>query len=84
MIANIAFIIYMMIKGKPKLKEQIKEAKANREKQEEKEREEEEERKRQRKKEEDEFSSNKLLLISIELPDETNNVSADINNTTNL
>ena len=68
MLANIAFIIYIMIKGKPRLKEQIKEAKAKREEQEQKEREEEEERKRQRKKEEDEFSSNTPILIHYRTP----------------
>jgi len=57
-IANIAFIIYSMIKGKPKLKEQIKNAKVKRAEQEEKERLEEEERKAKKKKEEEEFSSN--------------------------
>ena len=56
-LANIAFIIYSMIKGKPKLKDEIKAAKVKRHDQEEKERLEEEERKLKKKKEEEEFSS---------------------------
>jgi len=60
-LANIAFNIYLMVKGKDRLKESIKEAKLKRIEEEEKERQEEEERKAKKKKEEEEFSS-KLLL----------------------
>jgi predicted membrane protein len=72
-LANIIYIIYNMVKGKEKLKEAIKEAKKKRIEEEEKEKEEEEERKRKRKEKEEEFSK---------IPDETNNVSQDVNNTT--
>jgi predicted Holliday junction resolvase-like endonuclease len=63
-LANIAFIIYTMIKGKPALKEYIKESKKKREVEEEKERLEEEERKEKKKKEEEEFSSNYYFNIN--------------------
>jgi len=73
-LANILFIIFNMIKGKEKLKEQIKAAKQKRVEQEEKERREEEERRAKKKKEEEEFTK---------IPDQTNNdISQDINNTT--
>jgi cytochrome b subunit of formate dehydrogenase len=58
--ANIAFIIYTMIKGKDKLKVYIKESKKKRVDEEEKERLEEEERKAKKKKEEEEFSSKSI------------------------
>jgi amino acid permease len=56
-LANILFIAYNVVRGKDKLKEDIKKAKINRIEQEEKERQEEEERKAKKKKEEEEFSS---------------------------
>lgn len=74
-LANILFIVFNMIKGKPKLKEQIKNSKKKRVEQEEKERQEEEERKAKKKKEEEEFTK---------IPDQTSHdISQDINNTTN-
>jgi hypothetical protein len=72
-LANIAFIAYTVIKGKDNLKVSIKEAKIKRKEEEEKERQEEEERLQKKKQEEEEFSR---------LPDDTNNVSQDITNTT--
>lgn len=66
-LANIAFILYTVIKGPVKLKAAIKEAKIKRIEEEEKERQEEAERIAKKKKEEEEFSK---------LPDDTtNNVS---------
>jgi hypothetical protein len=72
-LANIAFIIYTVIKGPVALKEAVKDAKQKRIEEEEQERKEEEERIAKKKKEEEEFSK---------LPDETNNVSQDVTNTT--
>ena len=72
-LANILFIVYIMIKGKDRLKEAIKEAKQKRIEEEEKEKQEEEERIEKRKKEEEEFSK---------MPDDTTNVSQDVTNTT--
>ena len=71
--ANILFIGYIVIKGRDKLKEAIKEAKAKRLEEEEKERQEELERLEKKRKEEEEFSK---------LPDDTNNVSQDPTNQT--
>ena len=56
-LANIFFIIYMVAKGRDKLKVAIKEAKIKRIEEEQKEKEEEEERIAKKKKEEEEFSS---------------------------
>ena len=61
--ANIAFIIYSVIKGKPTLKEYIKEAKARRVEAEEKERMEYEERIAKKKRQEEEFSSKLFIVI---------------------
>lgn len=60
-LANIAYIIYNMVKGKDRLKQQIKEAKKKRLEEEIKEQEEEEEKKAKAKKEEEEFTSKQYL-----------------------
>jgi hypothetical protein len=72
-LANILFIGYTLVKGRDNLKIAIKEAKVKRIEEEDQERKEEEERIAKKKKEEEEFSR---------LPDDTNNVSQDITNTT--
>lgn len=72
-LANILFIGYMVVKGKEQMKEKISQAKKERIMEDEKERNEEQERREKKKKEEEEFSR---------LPDDTNNISQDITNTT--
>lgn len=62
-LANLLFILFNMIKGKERLKQQIKTAKQKRQEQEEKERREEEERRAKKKKEEEEFTSKLLFFL---------------------
>ena len=71
-LANIVFIGYIVVKGRDRLKEAIKEAKIKRIAEEETERQEEAARVEKKRKEEEEFSK---------LPDETN-ISQDMTNTT--
>ena len=68
-LANVAFIIYTVVKGRDRLKLAIKEAKQKRIEEEEKERQEEEERREKKRKEEEEFSSKIYYeLISYRTP----------------